>query len=123
MITSRFHYPFFFFNDTATTEIYPLSLPDALPISMAGPFIHLVNSARRPALAMVAAAAMALPLLATPAAARGPENIADVAEAVIDAVVNISTSQTVTAGWPSGPSRTGPENPPGPQGPEGPQGP
>src|SRR6202795_5119559 len=23
----------FFFNDTATTEIYPLSLPDALPIS------------------------------------------------------------------------------------------
>src|SRR3972149_2303227 len=26
---------FFFFNDTATTEIYPLSLHDALPISMA----------------------------------------------------------------------------------------
>src|SRR5260370_28950275 len=25
---------FFFFNDTATTEIYPLSLPDALPISL-----------------------------------------------------------------------------------------
>src|SRR2546426_583633 len=24
----------FFFNDTATTEIYPLSLPDALPISL-----------------------------------------------------------------------------------------
>src|SRR3712207_8113860 len=24
---------FFFFNDTATTEIYTLSLPDALPIS------------------------------------------------------------------------------------------
>src|SRR2546430_11027027 len=24
--------PFFFFNDTATTEIYPLSLHDALPI-------------------------------------------------------------------------------------------
>src|SRR3712207_8752974 len=27
---------FFFFNDTATTEIYPLSLHDALPISKAG---------------------------------------------------------------------------------------
>src|SRR3712207_7686272 len=27
----------FFFNDTATTEIYPLSLPDALPISRATP--------------------------------------------------------------------------------------
>src|SRR3712207_8213846 len=26
---------FFFFNDTATTEIYPLSLHDALPISPA----------------------------------------------------------------------------------------
>src|SRR5258707_14801631 len=27
---------FFFFNDPATTEIYPLSLHDALPISTAG---------------------------------------------------------------------------------------
>src|SRR2546430_11548248 len=27
------HYSFFFFNDTATTEIYTLSLHDALPIS------------------------------------------------------------------------------------------
>src|SRR3989339_886351 len=27
---------FFFFNDTATPEIYPLSLPDALPILMEG---------------------------------------------------------------------------------------
>ena len=31
------------------------------------------------------------------ASARGPENIADVAEQVIDAVVNISTSQKVEA--------------------------
>jgi len=91
---------------------------------MAGTFIHLVNSARRPALAMVAVAALAVPLLTTPAAARGPDNIADVAEAVIDAVVNISTSQTVAAG---GPGRTGPESRQGPgsgpnQGPEGRQG-
>src|SRR5258707_8807965 len=28
---------FFFFNDTATTEIYTLSLPDALPIPTATP--------------------------------------------------------------------------------------
>src|SRR2546430_10834784 len=28
--------PFFFFNDTATTEIYTLSLHDALPISLQG---------------------------------------------------------------------------------------
>src|SRR5258708_27397347 len=30
----REHYSVFFFNDTATTEIYTLSLHDALPISM-----------------------------------------------------------------------------------------
>src|ERR1051325_6941145 len=30
-------YSAFFFNDTATTEIYPLSLHDALPISSEGP--------------------------------------------------------------------------------------
>src|SRR5216684_6022150 len=29
---------FFFFNDTATTEIYTLSLHDALPISTRAPF-------------------------------------------------------------------------------------
>src|SRR2546430_6621307 len=34
-------FSFFFFNDTATTEIYTLSLHDALPISMA-------SSKRRP---------------------------------------------------------------------------
>src|SRR5690348_11697660 len=36
-------------------------------------------------------------LVAMPAQARGPEGIADVAEKVIDAVVNISTSQTIEA--------------------------
>src|SRR2546422_8109100 len=41
-------FPFFFFNDTATTEIYTLSLHDALPISLPGcqalavpPYLHL----------------------------------------------------------------------------------
>src|SRR5256885_5103299 len=37
MFSFRHQHPvrclFFFFNDTATTEIYPLSLHDALPIS------------------------------------------------------------------------------------------
>src|SRR3712207_7167202 len=37
---------FFFFNDTATTEIYPLSLHDALPISAPPACAKL---ARRPA--------------------------------------------------------------------------
>src|SRR3712207_7760981 len=35
MYTSLHMLSFFFFNDTATTEIYTLSLHDALPISMA----------------------------------------------------------------------------------------
>src|SRR2546426_7750210 len=39
---------FFFFNDTATTEIYTLSLHDALPIS---PLQHRDDSARARALA------------------------------------------------------------------------
>ncbi|HEX7882914.1 MAG TPA: DegQ family serine endoprotease [Afipia sp.] len=43
------------------------------------------------------AAAVGFAFVATPALARGPDGIADVAEKVIDAVVNISTSQTVDA--------------------------
>src|SRR3989337_4062460 len=36
----------FFFNDTATTEIYPLSLHDALPISCLSPVLHVVADKR-----------------------------------------------------------------------------
>src|SRR5256885_12381607 len=36
---------FFFFNDTATTEIYTLSLHDALPISLSLPFLSLPRRA------------------------------------------------------------------------------
>jgi serine protease Do len=50
---------------------------------------------RRPVLGFLAAGAIVLPALSAPAWARGPDNIADVAEKVIDAVVNISTSQKV----------------------------
>src|SRR6201996_9301083 len=48
-------------------------------------------------LAAAACLGAASTLIAAPAMARGPEGIADVAEKVIDAVVNISTSQTVEA--------------------------
>src|SRR5256885_10793361 len=37
---------FFFFNDTATTEIYTLSLHDALPICGPHPGHHAVHAAR-----------------------------------------------------------------------------
>ena len=49
-----------------------------------------------------------------PAFARGPDGIADIAEKVIDAVVNISTSQTVEAkGGGSGDRGATPQVPPG----------
>ncbi|HZL29991.1 MAG TPA: Do family serine endopeptidase [Pseudolabrys sp.] len=51
--------------------------------------------ASRTGLAILTAVAIAWPLMARPAQARGPDGIADVAEKVIDAVVNISTKQTV----------------------------
>src|SRR5579862_8050349 len=52
------------------------------------------------AIAALALALIALPVrpaAAATAGARGPENIADVAEQVVDAVVNVSTSQKVDA--------------------------
>ena len=55
----------------------------------------LVQFVRQPAVAALAAAAIALPALSTSSAARGPETIADVSEKVIDAVVNVSTSQKI----------------------------
>src|SRR3954467_11993714 len=48
-------------------------------------------------LGLAALAVSAFGAFGTPAQARGPEGIADIAEKVIDAVVNISTSQTVEA--------------------------
>src|SRR2546426_7322404 len=44
MCRYTFHSSFFFFNDTATTEIYTLSLHDALPISYAIGIITLYVS-------------------------------------------------------------------------------
>ena len=86
---------------------------------MAGPFAYLA-AFRRSALSLTAAAVIAFPLAAQ-GQGRGPDKIADVAEAVIDAVVNISTSQTVAAGSPTprqGPGQGPGQNPearPGPQ--------
>ncbi len=52
--------------------------------------------------------------MSAPALARGPDGIADVAEKVIDAVVNISTSQTVEAKGGGGDGRGAmPQLPPG----------
>ena len=54
----------------------------------------LIELVRRP---VIAAAAVSFLLAPATSFARGPDNIADVAEKVIDAVVNISTSQKVEA--------------------------
>src|SRR4051794_2177345 len=52
-------------------------------------------------------------LISMPALARGPDGIADVAEKVIDAVVNISTTQTVEAKGGDGGRGAMPQLPPG----------
>jgi serine protease Do len=58
-------------------------------------FNSMTTPVARTRLAIFLAAAIAWPALTSAAFARGPENIADTAEQVIDAVVNISTKQTV----------------------------
>jgi len=62
---------------------------------MGANFTSLTTPVARAGFAIFAAAAIAWPSLTGQALARGPDGIADVAEAVIDAVVNISTKQTV----------------------------
>jgi serine protease Do len=64
---------------------------------------------------LLAACLGAASTLSAPAFARGPDGIADVAEKVIDAVVNISTTQTVEAkgGGGGGDRNTMPQLPPG----------
>jgi serine protease Do len=66
-------------------------------------------------LLLAACLGAATALLSAPAFARGPDGIADVAEKVIDAVVNISTTQTVEAkgGGGGGDRNTMPQLPPG----------
>jgi serine protease Do len=79
----------------------------------------ILNALRRPAVSGMAAALLLVPALSGPVQARGPENIADVAETVIDAVVNISTSQRVEAqsrpGGPRQQERRGDNQGPGAQ--------
>src|SRR3712207_9566253 len=61
---------FVFFNDTATTEIYTLSLHDALPISMPGPTARTtpVAGSTVTTLACVVVHATARPVSTVPAA-------------------------------------------------------
>src|SRR4030081_2217384 len=62
---------------------------------MAGHARNLARNIRRPAFAALPAAALAVSSFPAPALARGPDAISEIAESVIDAVVNISTSQTI----------------------------
>jgi len=56
---------------------------------------RITRQIRRPALAAVVFSALVLPALTVASLAAGPDSIADVAEQVIDTVVNIATSQNV----------------------------
>jgi serine protease Do len=85
---------------------------------MTGAIPALSHRLRTRALSLWAAAiclGAATTLLSVPAFARGPDGIADVAEKVIDAVVNISTTQTVEAkaGGGGGDRGAMPQLPPG----------
>src|SRR6185436_18612084 len=62
---------------------------------MGAHYFRLRNPVGRAGLAILTAAAISWAAFSSPAAARGPEGIADVAEQVIDAVVNVSTKQSV----------------------------
>ena len=64
---------------------------------MTGAIPALSHRLRPMLTAICLGAASVLMAAPVPALARGPDGIADVAERVIDAVVNISTSQTVEA--------------------------
>ena len=64
---------------------------------MLGTLARFTRQVRRPALAAVAISALVLPTLSVASYARGPEGVADIAEQVIEAVVNISTSQNVAS--------------------------
>jgi serine protease Do len=61
---------------------------------MAGLILNPTRPVSRP-VAAIAGAFLLLPALSLPTAARGPDGIADVSEQVIEAVVNISTTQKV----------------------------
>ncbi len=66
-------------------------------MTVATPALSLRLRPLMAAICLSASLGAASVLTAAPALARGPDGIADVAEKVIDAVVNISTSQTVEA--------------------------
>jgi serine protease Do len=62
--------------------------------------------------ACAALLASTMPLMTTAALARGPQSVADVAEGLQEAVVNISTTQTVKGSAESTPSGPGPKGSP-----------
>src|SRR5882724_1301317 len=78
---------------------------------MTGARPALSRSLRLMGLAITLSAASLL--VSAPASARGPDGIADIAEKVIDSVVNISTSQTVEAKGGGGNKEAMPQLPPG----------
>src|SRR5256885_5249969 len=78
----------FFFNDTATTEIYTLSLHDALPISppvaSTPPFHGPLNATRQRSCCAMGSQAMSAPVVVaiTPARTLGSAGIAAAAKSI-----------------------------------------
>jgi serine protease Do len=81
--------------------------------TVTGPFDISPGFRRLGLIAALAALGLAgAPLIATPSLARGPESVADVAEGLQDAVVNISTTQTLKGSTESAPGSPGPKGSP-----------
>src|SRR3712207_7635748 len=69
--------PFFFFNDTATTEIYTLSLHDALPISTTRPSTSASRNGRTTISGSPTAESIAAPAASSTTISRSEEHTSE----------------------------------------------
>src|SRR5256885_16533311 len=102
LVSSLLYLFFFFFNDTATTEIYTLSLHDALPICLV--WVRLATGEELSAVPALAALA-ALPAFEAEADAHlrklncGPYDVAASAPRIIENFLDMSHFGFVHEGW------------------------
>src|ERR1039457_4104687 len=99
---------FFFFNDTATTEIYPLSLHDALPISPRPPRQHqLAGKARNDHLSLSADRPEVLPAPSRDHARTTRDALAELQKLLLLFSQRV-TSPSASCDWPASPASPAP---------------
>src|ERR1022692_3133957 len=109
-ISSLFFFFFFVFNDTATTEIYTLSLHDALPISGVDKVVPAVRSVlvdRRlvgqAVLAVSASEVRVVPAVPAAVAPEGPVDDSQAAAVVFLAEDRVAAADLAQPGRPAAP--------------------